>query len=131
MAPLWPYTVNTVVTIDSGNPNLVDMTDYSSSAPVGSGPTVQSQVLWGMSGLANTEHTVVFSMMSGGRYVVVDALVYDLNPFLDIALFSSPLKLYCFRPLAYFRSRSFLYTYTFPRVHTLFCIYHTALQFQP
>ena len=45
-----------------------------------------------------------------------------------------PVKLYCFRPLAYYRSRSFLYTYAFPRVHTLFCIYiciyHTALQFQ-
>jgi hypothetical protein len=75
MAPLWPYTVNTVVTVDDYPPVLVDMTDPSNSEPVGNPPTVASSVLWGMSGLANTEHTIVMSMASSGMYIVVDALV--------------------------------------------------------
>jgi hypothetical protein len=77
MAPLWPYTVNTVVTLDSDPPYLIEMTDPSESEPVGNPPTVESQVLWGQSGLADTEHTLVMSMASSGMYVIVDALMYD------------------------------------------------------
>jgi hypothetical protein len=93
MAPLWPYTVNTVVTLDNGAPTLVDMTDPSGNQPVGSPPTVNSAVLWRAIDLANGQHTLVISMASSGMYIVVDALMYDISTirmlFLLISSFSS------------------------------------------
>jgi hypothetical protein len=76
MSPLWPYPVNVKLTLDSTvSPDTLDLTDLS--RPNGGGPmeTVQSQVLWGKSGLANTAHTLVVSRATGGQFVVVDALV--------------------------------------------------------
>jgi hypothetical protein len=104
MAPRWPYTVNTVVSLDSGPSSLIDMTDPSNSQAVGSPPTVVSQVLWGQSGLANTEHTLVMSMASSGMYVVVDALMYVWNDFLRFYVFlihNTYLQLHCRRPHQY------------------------------
>jgi|ERR1700733_11246403 hypothetical protein len=62
MAPLWPYTVTTVVTIDGGPPQLTQMTDPLNSEPVGGGPTVNSAVLWGQTGLADVQHTLLMSL---------------------------------------------------------------------
>jgi hypothetical protein len=75
MAPLWPYNVTTVVTLDDGPPQLIQMTDPLNSEPVDSLPTVNSTVLWGQSGLADAQHTLVMSLAPGGMYVIVDALV--------------------------------------------------------
>jgi len=76
MSPEWPYTVNTLLTLDSDPPVVVDMTS-SNTLPIGSvGPNVVSQVLWGRTGLSNTEHTLVASLVTGGRYIVVDAFMY-------------------------------------------------------
>jgi hypothetical protein len=75
MAPLWPYTVTTVVTLDGGPPQLIQMIDPLNSEPVGSAPTVDSAVLWGQAGLADVQHTLMMSMAPSGMYVVVDALV--------------------------------------------------------
>ena len=79
MAPEWPYTVNTVLTLDSDPPVVVSMTSLN-TLPIGSvGPNVVSQVLWGRTGLSNTEHTLVASLAAGARYIVVDALMYVLE----------------------------------------------------
>jgi hypothetical protein len=75
MAPLWPYTVTTEVTLDGGPPQLIQMIDPLLSEPVGSQPTVNSAVLWGQTGLPDAQHTLVMSMAPSGMYVIVDALV--------------------------------------------------------
>jgi hypothetical protein len=55
---------------------VVTMTDPSESVPIDSaGPSVISQVLWGQTGLSNTQHTLVISLAPGGQYIVVDAVM--------------------------------------------------------
>lgn len=75
MSPLWPYLVNTAVSMDSAPPVLIDLVDHS-KPNVGVGPeTVQSQVVWGEAGLANKQHTLVISVGAGQPYAIVDALM--------------------------------------------------------
>jgi len=82
MSPQWPYTVNTLLTLDSNSPVVLAMTS-SNTEPIGAvGPNVITQVLWGQTGLSDTEHTLVISLAPGGRYIVVDALMYDMESIL-------------------------------------------------
>jgi hypothetical protein len=74
----WPYTVNTQLTLDSGNPEVVYMVDPNHQGQVGDPPSSGYQVRWQRTGLTNTTHTLVASMWSGGTYVVVDALIYTV-----------------------------------------------------
>ena len=80
MSPLWPYVVNTALSIDSGAITLVDLTDRSSpytSVALGNvSETVKSQVVWGTAGLANTQHTLSISIGTGQTYAIVDGLMY-------------------------------------------------------
>ena len=80
MSPLWPYVVNTALSIDSGAVTLVDLTDRSRpyvSVVVGNvSETVQSRVVWGSTGLANTQHTLSISIGTGQTYAIVDGLMY-------------------------------------------------------
>jgi hypothetical protein len=77
MSPLWPYVVNTALSLDSAPPVLIDLTDHSKpNASVGLGPeTVQSKVVWGETGLAVKQHTLVISVGAGQPYAIVDALM--------------------------------------------------------
>ncbi|GLB34397.1 hypothetical protein LshimejAT787_0112810 [Lyophyllum shimeji] len=90
MSPLWPYTVNTAVSLDGGSPILLDLVDPS-RPNVGQGPeTVQSQVIWGAAGLPNTQHTLIISVGAGQPYAVVDALIYTVLDPEDSTSLSSP-----------------------------------------
>ena len=80
VAPLWPYLVNTAVSLDSGPITLIDLVDRS-SPNTGQGPeTVQYQVVWHATGLANTQHNLLISVGAGQPYAVVDGLMYVLSP---------------------------------------------------
>jgi hypothetical protein len=74
LAPLWPYTVNTLVTLDSNQSFVVNLTD-SLSGTVGESEDEPATVLWSLTGLTNTQHTLVASMWDEGIYVVMDALM--------------------------------------------------------
>jgi hypothetical protein len=74
MAPLWPYLVNTAVSLDSGSTVLLDLTDHSQQAN-GGPETVASHVIWGVTGLSNIQHSLVMSVGSGQPYGIVDALI--------------------------------------------------------
>jgi len=76
MSPLWPYLVNTAVSLDSSTPVLLDLTDHTRQADQGP-ETVPSQIIWGVSGLSNAQHSLVMSVGSGQPYGIVDALMYD------------------------------------------------------
>jgi hypothetical protein len=80
LAPLWPYLVNTAVSLDSGPITLIDLMDHNVSSPsTGQGPeTIQYQAIWHAAGLANTHHTLLISVGAGQLYAVVDGLVYVL-----------------------------------------------------
>ncbi|KAG5354006.1 hypothetical protein J132_00755 [Termitomyces sp. J132] len=89
MSPLWPYRVNTAVSLDSGPVILLDLVDHS-RPNVGQGPeTVQSQVIWGSGELSNTQHTLVISVGAGQPYAIVDALVYTALDSSDITTSAS------------------------------------------
>lgn len=76
LSPLWPYTVNTAVSLDSGNVTLIDLVDHSRPNS-GQGPeTVQSSVVWSATGLADQPHVLTISVGSGQPFGVVDALMY-------------------------------------------------------
>ncbi|KAG6814492.1 hypothetical protein H0H92_000017 [Tricholoma furcatifolium] len=78
MSPLWPYVVNTAVSVDSGPSTLIDLQDHSRSNAGQGSETVQSAVVWGSGQLNNTQHTLVISVGAGQSYAVVDALVYTV-----------------------------------------------------
>lgn len=75
MSPRWPYLVNTAISLDSGAPFLVDLVDHSRPNAVEGPETVQSQIVWGASGLTNTQHTLVMSVGAGQPFAIVDALM--------------------------------------------------------
>ncbi|KAF5369706.1 hypothetical protein D9615_010177 [Tricholomella constricta] len=90
MSPLWPYTVNTAVSLDSGPPILLDLVDHS-IPNVGEGPeTVQSHVIWGAAGLPNTQHRLVISVGAGQPFAIVDSLIYTALDPEDLTTSSSP-----------------------------------------
>ncbi|KZV84256.1 hypothetical protein EXIGLDRAFT_842356 [Exidia glandulosa HHB12029] len=80
-APLWPYIVNTTVTLDNGTSHFLDLTDYDSLGKDGTGQveTVLSQVRWSQTGLEDKEHTLVATMAPGAIYLVVDAITYTVS----------------------------------------------------
>ena len=74
-APLWPYLVTTSVALDSEIPWGLKLLENGPQVPIGSvGPSVPSAVRWGLTGLANTQHTLLISLTPGTRYIVLDAL---------------------------------------------------------
>jgi hypothetical protein len=84
LSPLWPYTVNTAVSLDSGSITLIDLVDHSRPS-TGQGPeTVQSQVVWNATGLTNTQHNLRISVGAGQPFAIVDALMYVLSPLLKL-----------------------------------------------
>ncbi|KAJ3505856.1 hypothetical protein NLJ89_g7197 [Agrocybe chaxingu] len=75
-SPLWPFQVNTAISIDGQSPIFVDLTDYTQTPFVVDGPeTVASDVVWDATGLDNKEHTLVVSVALGQQHAVVDGLV--------------------------------------------------------
>ncbi|KAH9483673.1 hypothetical protein JR316_0003143 [Psilocybe cubensis] len=77
LSPLWPYTVNTAVSLDSGNATLVDLVDHSRPTSPDQGPeTVQSRVVWSATGLKNGPHELTMFVGAGQPFAVVDALIY-------------------------------------------------------
>lgn len=90
MSPLWPYTVNTAVSLDAGPPILLDLVDHS-RPNVGQGPeTVQSQVIWGAAALPNIQHTLVISVGAGQPFAVVDTLIFTALDPEDLTTSSPP-----------------------------------------
>jgi hypothetical protein len=78
MAPLWPHSVTTVLSVDGGNPVLVNMQDPSVPATNGKNigqETVQSEAIWGVNGLSNTQHTLIVSMQGDNAEVEMDGLM--------------------------------------------------------
>ena len=84
VAPLWPYLVNTAVSLDSGPITIIDLMDHS-SPNTGQGPeTIPSQVVWQATGLANTQHNLLISVGPGQPYAIVDGLMYVSLPSLSL-----------------------------------------------
>ena len=76
LSPRWPYAVTTAVSLDSGPVTLIDLVDHG-RPNAGQGPeTVQSQVVWSTTGLANTRHTLVISVGQGQQFGIVDGLMF-------------------------------------------------------
>lgn len=74
-SPKWPYTVAAVVQVDGGTPTLIDLQDYS-TPDVGEGPeTVNTDDVWGVSGLKNRQHTLTISFPPDQRFLALDGLV--------------------------------------------------------
>ena len=74
-SPLWPFRVSTALSLDGAPAQTVDLID-NSVPTVDDGPeTVQSQVVWSLVGLENTEHTLVISVGAGEDIAIVDALM--------------------------------------------------------
>ncbi|KAF8165989.1 hypothetical protein B0H34DRAFT_743864 [Crassisporium funariophilum] len=76
LSPLWPYRVNTAVSLDSGPIALIDLVDHS-RPDAGQGPeTVQSHVMWSATGLSNAQHNLRISVGAGQPFGIVDALIF-------------------------------------------------------
>lgn len=90
LSPLWPYTVNTAISLDSGPITLVDLVDHS-RPNVGQGSeTVQSKVVWNATGLNNTQHNLLISVGAGQPYAIVDGLIYTTANATSVSSSSSP-----------------------------------------
>jgi hypothetical protein len=76
-SPKWPYPVTTQLNIDGGQTVLLDLQDHTRSAPEGAQESISSQIVWGITGLSNTTHTLVASA-GAGQWVEVDAFTYTV-----------------------------------------------------
>ena len=86
LSPLWPYLVNTAVSLDSGPIFLLDLVDHSSPTSAVQGPeTVDSHVVWNATELANGPHRLVISVGAGQPFAIVDGLMYGHPRFLSYA----------------------------------------------
>lgn len=74
MSHLWPYPVDTAISVDSGPQEIINLTDNLPSYGTG-GENVESTAVWGRIGLENGVHEVVVSLHK--EFVVVDAFMYD------------------------------------------------------
>lgn len=79
LAPKWPYTVDSYVSLDGGAPVLVDMTALG-TPNIDGHETVQSAALWSATGLQNTIHHLVVTIGTSG-YAVVDGFRYVSSTF--------------------------------------------------
>lgn len=75
LAPLWPYKVDTEITLDNDPSTIVDLTDTSAKSVGNGSETVIWNVRWSRTGLSNTSHTLRMSMAPSGQYIVVDAIM--------------------------------------------------------
>ena len=86
-SPLWPFRVSTALSLDGASAQTVDLTD-NSVPTVDDGPeTVQSQVVWSLVGLENTEHTLVISVATGEDIAILDALMCVTRQFIVYLFF--------------------------------------------
>ncbi|KAJ7614513.1 hypothetical protein FB45DRAFT_758475 [Roridomyces roridus] len=79
LAPRWPYTVTTVITLDDGQSVLVNLTDpYATPTPPGGSESAEFSVAWSAMGLSNTTHSVVLSMSpvaANGGFIISDGFM--------------------------------------------------------
>jgi hypothetical protein len=73
-SPLWPYLVNSQISLDGEVIECVNLEDFSGTTAPDGHETVKSAPVWGRTGLLDTQHQVVIS--SCGPYTVVDAFTY-------------------------------------------------------
>jgi len=75
LSPLWPYRVNTAISLDSSPVSLIELVDRS-QPDIGHGPeTAPFRVVWSATGLANTQHTLQISVGAGQPFAIVDGLM--------------------------------------------------------
>ncbi|KAF9037866.1 hypothetical protein BDZ89DRAFT_433189 [Hymenopellis radicata] len=81
ISTLWPYSVNTTVTLDGQDPEQLNLTDPLASSSDGGSASSSYAVHWGRTGLANTTHKLVLSAGANqaSPYTVVDAFIYTID----------------------------------------------------
>ncbi|PBK71353.1 hypothetical protein ARMSODRAFT_1017257 [Armillaria solidipes] len=80
LSPLWPYWVNSTITIDGGDETTLNLTDpVASTTDSGGSESSPYGVRWSQTGLSNSSHEVVVSMASSGQWVVVDGFIYTVD----------------------------------------------------
>jgi len=77
MAPLWPYAVGASAGVDGAPPVSISMQDPTHTTD-GGPEDVQSAVLWGVTGLSNSSHTLQLSFWDIEEYMALDAIVYTV-----------------------------------------------------
>ena len=77
MSSLWPYVVNTAISLDGGAPVLLDLQDHSQPNAGGGPPTAKSRIVAKADGLENKQHTVRVSVGVGQHYAIMDMLMCE------------------------------------------------------
>ena len=77
-SPLWPYAVDSLISIDGGPGECVNLRDPTRNSSVDGVETEASAPRWRRVGLQNAQHSVVVSRCANGSFVVVDAFTYVL-----------------------------------------------------
>lgn len=75
LSPLWPYNVNTAISLDSSPVSLIDLVDHGKPDRNQGSESVPSGVVWSASRLSNTQHILRISVGAGQSFAIVDALV--------------------------------------------------------
>ncbi|KAK0199896.1 hypothetical protein DFS33DRAFT_1267393 [Desarmillaria ectypa] len=76
LSPLWPYWVNSTITIDGRDETTLNLTDpFASTTDSGGSESSPYNVRWSKTGLSNSSHEVVVSMARSGSWVIVDGFM--------------------------------------------------------
>ncbi|KAF7324483.1 hypothetical protein MKEN_00489000 [Mycena kentingensis (nom. inval.)] len=80
LAPLWPYSVTTQISLNGGVAEVLNLTDpLASTTSTGGSESALSAPVWSKTGLKNTSHTVVVSMGPAKDGIVVDGFMYTVD----------------------------------------------------
>ena len=75
LSPLWPYPVNSLISLDGDVGECVDLYDRGGVSDAEGSETVRSDIVWQRLNLSNTRHTVRVSACPVGDFIVVDGFM--------------------------------------------------------
>jgi hypothetical protein len=73
LAPKWPFQFDSKITVDKGPSVIVDLTDHNAPINANGPETVQSAIVWSVTGLTNSLHIVEINL--GDNHGVVDGFM--------------------------------------------------------
>ncbi|KIY73926.1 hypothetical protein CYLTODRAFT_485065 [Cylindrobasidium torrendii FP15055 ss-10] len=81
LSSMWPYPVNSTVTLDGEDSVFLNLTDPGATPANGGSASAQWGPRWFKTGLSNTTHELVVTMSSkqGGTWIVVDGFIYTVD----------------------------------------------------
>ncbi|KAJ7699431.1 hypothetical protein B0H14DRAFT_2417633 [Mycena olivaceomarginata] len=86
----WPYAVSTQLSLDGGLGVVVNLMDpHASTTGDGGSESAAASVVWAATGLSNTMHRLVLTMVLTGNFIVADGFMCAMSTLLPLRTYPS------------------------------------------